>query len=81
MMRRREDDSAEKRSIFLLRQAMNLIFMVSVVLLIVIYFAKPALAASMGYVIFAMFVVLLKIAEMIIRFLPRNKKKTRNRYE
>lgn len=53
---------------FLLRQVMNLIFIVGVAALIILYFVRPGIQNNPVY---GMFVVLVKIAEMIIRFLPK----------
>lgn len=56
---------------FLLRQVMNLIFIAAVVVLIVLYFVRPGIQSNPAYIIFGMFAVLVKIAEMIIRFFPK----------
>ena len=56
---------------FLLRQVMNFTFIAAVVVLIVLYFVRPGIQSNPVYIIFGMFAVLVKIAEMIIRFLPK----------
>lgn len=61
----------ESRNRFLLRQAMNIFFIVAVVAMIIVYFLKPTVRDNMAYIIFGMFTVLVKIAEMIIRYLPK----------
>lgn len=50
---------------------MNLTFIAAVVVLIVLYFVRPGIQSNPAYIIFGMFAVLVKIAEMIIRFLPK----------
>lgn len=56
---------------FLLRQVMNLIFIVGVAALIILYFVRPGIQNNSVYIVSGMFAVLVKIAEMIIRFLPK----------
>lgn len=63
---RKESDSS-----FLLRQVMNLIFIVGVAALIILYFVRPGIQNNPVYIVSGMFAVLVKIAEMIIRFLPK----------
>lgn len=63
---RKESDSR-----FLLRQVMNLIFIVGVAALIILYFVRPGIQNNPVYIVSGMFAVLVKIAEMIIRFLPK----------
>lgn len=65
----RQQKESDKR--FLLRQVMNFIFIAAVVVLIVLYFVRPGIQSNPVYIIFGMFAVLVKIAEMIIRFLPK----------
>ena len=66
---RQPKKESDKR--FLLRQAMNFTFIVAVVALIVLYFVRPGIQSNPAYIIFGMFAVFVKIAEMIIRFLPK----------
>ena len=61
----------ESDSRFLLRQVMNLIFIVGVAALIILYFVRPGIQNNPVYIVSGMFAVLVKIAEMIIRFLPK----------
>lgn len=56
---------------FLLHQVMNLIFIVGVAALIILYFVRPGIQNNPVYIVSGMFAVLVKIAEMIIRFLPK----------
>lgn len=63
---RKENDSR-----FLLRQVMNLIFIVGVAALIILYFVRPGIQNNPVYIVSGMFAVLVKITEMIIRFLPK----------
>lgn len=56
---------------FLLRQVMNFIFIVGVAALIILYFVRPGIQNNPVYIVSGMFAVLVKIAEMIIRFLPK----------
>ena len=44
---------------------------IAVVVLIVLYFVRPGIQQPTGYLVFAMFTVSVKIAEMVIRFLPK----------
>lgn len=69
--RRGNGGKSESSGRFLARQVMNLTFILGVVALIVLYFVKPQITGDIRYIIFGMFVVLVKIAEMIIRYLPR----------
>lgn len=69
--RRSNGEKHESSGRFLTRQVMNLTFIVGVVALIVLYFVKPQITSDIRYIIFGMFVVLVKIAEMIIRYLPK----------
>lgn len=64
-------EKVESRQRFMLRQVMNLLFMIGVVALVVLYFIRPGIEKETGYLVFGMFVVLLKISEMIIRYLPK----------
>jgi|GEM_PF-3444338 len=66
---RQSKKESDKR--FLLRQVMNFTFIAAVVVLIVLYFVRPGIQSNPVYIIFGMFAVLVKIAEMIIRFLPK----------
>ena len=50
---------------------MNLFFIIAVIVLIVLYFVRPGIQQTSGYIVFAMFTVAIKIAEMVIRFLPK----------
>ncbi len=68
---RRREERLEPRSRFMLRQVMNLLFIVGVVALIVLYFAVPGIAGTPAYLTSGMAVVAVKIAEMIIRYLPK----------
>lgn len=61
----------ESSSRLLLRNIMNVVFMIAVIILIVLYFVRPGIQQTTGYIVFAMFAVAVKIAEMIIRFLPK----------
>lgn len=63
--------NAEGRGRFMLRQIMNLLFIVGVIILMIYYFAKPGIQNNPAYIMSGMFVVLVKIAEMIIRYLPK----------
>ena len=67
--KRQPPKESDKR--FLLRQVMNFTFIAAVVVLIVLYFVRPGIESNPVYIIFGMFAVLVKIAEMIIRFLPK----------
>ena len=69
----------ERRDIFILRQVLNIFFIIAVIALIVAYFVRPSLIDTMGYKIFCMFVVLVKISEMIIRFISRKNIEGRNK--
>lgn len=69
--RHERDKKAESRSRFALRQIMNLLFVLGVVVLIITYFVRPGIQSTPAYIISGMFVVLVKIAEMIIRYLPK----------
>lgn len=69
--RHSNSEKRESSGRFLARQVMNLIFILGVVALIVLYFVKPQITSDIRYIIFGMFVVLVKIAEMIIRYLPK----------
>lgn len=69
--RRSGGGKSESSGRFLTRQVMNLVFILGVVALIVLYFVKPQIESDTRYIIFGMFVVLVKIAEMIIRYLPK----------
>lgn len=64
----RKEESASR---LLIRNIMNLYFIVAVVVLIVLYFVRPGIQQTTGYLVFAMFTVSVKIAEMVIRFLPK----------
>ena len=66
---RQPKKESDKR--FLLRQVMNCTFIAAVVVLIVLYCVRPGIESNPVYIIFGMFAVLVKIAEMIIRFLPK----------
>ena len=68
---RHERIRKESVSRFLLRQVMNLIFIVGVAALIILYFVRPGIQNNPVYIVSGMFAVLVKIAEMIIRFLPK----------
>lgn len=68
---RHERIRKESDSRFLLRQVMNLIFIVGVAALIILYFVRPGIQNNPVYIVSGMFAVLVKIAEMIIRFLPK----------
>lgn len=68
---RHERIRKESDSHFLLRQVMNLIFIVGVAALIILYFVRPGIQNNPVYIVSGMFAVLVKIAEMIIRFLPK----------
>ena len=68
---RNERIRKESDSRFLLRQVMNLIFIVGVAALIILYFVRPGIQNNPVYIVSGMFAVLVKIAEMIIRFLPK----------
>ena len=68
---RHERIRKESDSRFLLRQVMSLIFLVGVVALIILYFVRPGIQNNPVYIVSGMFAVLVKIAEMIIRFLPK----------
>ena len=68
---RRREERPEPRSRFMLRQAMNLLFIVGVAALIVLYFAVPGIEGNPEYLTSGMAVVAVKIAEMIIRYLPK----------
>ncbi len=68
---RHERIHKESDSRFLLRQVMNLIFIVGVAALIILYFVRPGIQNNPVYIVSGMFAVLVKIAEMIIRFLPK----------
>ena len=68
---RHERIRKESDSRFLLRQVMNLIFIVGVAALIILYFVRPGIQNNAVYIVSGMFAVLVKIAEMIIRFLPK----------
>lgn len=61
----------ESASRLLLRNIMNLFFIIAVIVLIVLYFVRPGIQQTSGYIVFAMFTVAIKIAEMVIRFLPK----------
>lgn len=68
---RHEQIRKESDSRFLLRQVMNLIFIIGVAALIILYFVRPGIQNNPVYIVSGMFAVLVKIAEMIIRFLPK----------
>lgn len=68
---RHERIRKESDNRFLLRQVMNLIFIVGVAALIILYFVRPGIQNNPVYIVSGMFAVLVKIAEMIIRFLPK----------
>lgn len=61
----------ESPSRLLLRNIMNLFFIIAVIAMIVLYFVSPGIQQTAGYLVFAMFTVAVKIAEMVIRFLPK----------
>lgn len=50
---------------------MNLVFIIDVAALIILYFVRPGIQNNPVYIVSGMFAVLVKIAEMIIRFLPK----------
>ncbi len=66
---RQQRKESDKR--FLLRQIMNVTFIAIVAVLIVLYFVRPGIQSTPAYIILGLFAVLVKIAEMIIRFLPK----------
>ncbi len=68
---RHERIRKESDSRFLLRQIMNLVFIIGVAALIILYFVRPGIQNNPVYIVSGMFAVLVKIAEMIIRFLPK----------
>lgn len=68
---RHERIRKESDSRFLLRQVMNLIFIIGVAALIILYFVRPGIQNNPVYIVSGMFAILVKIAEMIIRFLPK----------
>lgn len=69
--RHQKPQRQENRQRFMLRQIMNTLFILGVLALIVAYFVKPGIQSDFAYMACAMFVVLVKIAEMIIRYLPK----------
>lgn len=69
---RRREESPRR---LLIRNIMNLYFMVAVAAIIALYFACPGVHETAGYMVFAMFTIAVKIAEMIIRFLPERGKR------
>lgn len=68
---RHERIRKESDSRFLLRQIMNLVFIIGVAALIILYFVRPGIQNNPVYIVSGMFAVLVKIAEKIIRFLPK----------
>ena len=68
---RHERIRKESDSRFLLRQIMNLVFIIGVAAFIILYFVRPGIQNNPVYIVSGMFAVLVKIAEMIIRFLPK----------
>ena len=68
---RHERIRKESDSRFFLSQVMHLIFIVGVAALIILYFVRPGIQNNPVYIVSGMFAVLVKIAEMIIRFLPK----------
>ena len=59
---RHERICKESDSRFLLRQIMNLVFIIGVAALIILYFVRPGIQNNPVYIVSGMFAVLVKIA-------------------
>lgn len=67
--RHRRPESAAR---FRLRNAMNLVFMLMVVALMVLYFVIPDAPQQSWYIVLAIVAVVIKMSEIVIRYLPQS---------
>lgn len=63
--------ATEPEGRFQLRQIMNLVFVLAALILMVLYFVVPDALDRTWYTICALVTILIKISEIVIRYLPK----------